>query len=459
MPKQQEAEEVSARTTALLEEGRSLRLSVPLEAHAGWTPPAERRDPVAVLEEQAATRIPDLVPIRYGRMAESPLTFFRGSAATMAADLATTPATSLRVQSCGDAHLLNFGIFAAPDRRLVFDLNDFDETQRAPFEWDLKRLAASMAVAARDNGFGLRDQRAAARRAVRQYQKLLAEFTQIGFLEAWYTRLEVEPMIRAARAQGKDVTPVAKATAKAEKRTRLGALDRFAERVDGSFRIRPRPPVIVPVPDDQRDVVRRFVEQALKQYQKTLGAERRIVLNHYRLADIARKVSGVGSVGTEGYMVLLIGEHDDPLFLQVKQAQSSVLAPYVKLPDFHSHGERVVRGQRIMQAASDSFLGWYQVPGRDYYLRQLRDMKGGINPSKLSADNLIEYGRLCGACLARGHARSDQIARLSGYVGTDKAFARAIEDFAIAYADQNEADYRALLAAAQEGRITLQKGV
>src|SRR6185369_343958 len=288
-----------------------------------------------------------------------------GGAAIMAADLAATPTTSLRVQSCGDAHLVNFGAFAAPDRRLVFDLNDFDETLPAPFEWDVKRLAAGMAVAARDNGFRRRDQKAAARAAVNMYQKVLAEFAQLGFLDAWYARIDLDPLIETARAKGhrRRADAAAKAVAKAHKRTSLGSLARFAEKVDGRYRIKPAPPVIVPVGEERREEARTLVETALGEYVTTLSAERQVVVGHYTFVDIARKVSGVGSVGTDGYMVLLMGERDDdPLFLQFKQAQESVLAPHAGRSEHASHGRRVFDGQRIMQAAGDSFLGWYDLP-------------------------------------------------------------------------------------------------
>jgi uncharacterized protein (DUF2252 family) len=464
MAKKQSARrsEVSPETASLLDEGRKLREAVPREAHAGWAPRGDRRDPIEILEEQAATRIAELVPVRYGRMAVSPFAFFRGAAAIMAADLAQMPSTSLRVQSCGDAHLVNFGVFAAPDRRLVFDLNDFDETLPAPFEWDVKRLAASMAVAARGNGFAGPDQRAAARGSVRAYQEVLAEFTNLGFLDAWYARIDVDPLIEAARAKGRNVKAPAKAVAKAHRRTSLGSLARFAEKVDGHYRIKPEPPVIVPVEEGRRQVAQEIVERALSGYVTTLSVERRIVLGHYRFVDIARKVSGVGSVGTDGYMVLLMGEHDqDPLFLQCKEAQESVLAPYAGPGDHASQGERVVHGQRIMQAASDSFLGWYDPPEgpRQYYVRQLRDMKGGAEVATMTPRGLERYGRLCGACLARAHARSDQIARLSGYVGKGKTFADAITEFAVAYADQDESDYQALLDSERDGRIAVERGV
>jgi uncharacterized protein (DUF2252 family) len=452
------------RLDRLVEKGRALRAQVPREAHAEWAPAPDRPDPMDILERQAATRVPELVPIRYGRMADSPFAFFRGAAAIMASDLARTPASGIRVQACGDAHLVNFGVFASPDRRLVFDLNDFDETLPAPFEWDLKRLAASVAAAARHNGLSRPDQRAIVRATVREYQGVMAAMAQMPFLAAWYARLEAGELIKRLGDELAESGRQARRTAeKAERRTNLGTLDKLTAKVDGRFRIKSRPPVIVGVPRGQRRVARELVDDALRGYVETLAPERRIVLGHYRQVDVARKVSGVGSVGTEGYFVLLMGQRDDdPLWLQFKEAQESVLAPYAGQSEYAAHGERVVRGQRVMQAAGDSFLGWYDAPapiGKAFYIRQLRDKKGAADPTGASARRLAVYCRLCGACLARAHGRSDEIARLSGYVGTGKPFARAIERFALAYADQNERDYRALLDAEREGRITLRRGV
>jgi len=448
----------------LVQKGKALRAKVPREAHGEWEPAPRRPDPVETLEQQAATRVPELVPIRYGRMADSPFAFFRGSAAIMAWDLARTPTSGIRVQACGDAHLVNFGVFAAPDRRLVFDLNDFDETLPAPFEWDLKRLAASAAVVARHNGLSRPDQRAIVRAAGGGDQRAIAVLADLPFLTAWYARLEAGELQRRLEEADKKSGRVAARTAKkAERRTNLGTLDKLAVRSRGRFRIRERPPVIVGVPRGQRRVARELVDDALRGYVETLDPERRIVLGHYRQVDVARKVSGVGSVGTDGYIVLLMGHRDDdPLWLQFKEAQESVLAPYAGPSEYAAHGERVVRGQRVMQAASDSFLGWYDAPapiGTAFYIRQLRDKKGAADPASMSARPLATYCRLCGACLARAHARSDDTARISGYVGTGKPFARAIERFAIAYADQNQRDYKALLDAEREGRITVQRGV
>jgi uncharacterized protein (DUF2252 family) len=452
----------TSRAARRREQGKKLRVKVPREAHGEWAPPAGRPDPVDVLEAQATTRIPELVPIRYGRMAESAFAFYRGGAAIMASDLASTPSAGLKVQSCGDAHVANFGIFASPDRRLVFDLNDFDETLPAPFEWDLKRLAASMTIAARDNRFSDKDQRRVARATAQAYQNTMARLSEVSYLQAWYVRIEADELIeRFGTELKREIVPVRKGMVQAEKRTNLGTLDKLTRKVGRSYRIKPKPPVIVAVPRGERRESRALVIDAIDGYVSTLAPERRIVVRHYRPVDFARKVSGVGSVGTDGYILLLMGERDDdPLFLQFKEAQESVLAKHTAPSEYASQGERVVRGQRIMQAAGDSFLGWYQGPaGKYFYIRQLRDKKGSLATSEMGPSGLEYYGRLCGACLARAHGRSDDIARLAGYIGTGKPFRAAIEQFAMAYADQNERDYQAMLAAGDAGRITIERGV
>ena len=446
-------------------EGRAERSAVPLEAHAEWSSPSGRPDPVATLQEQNETRVQELVPIRHGRMIVSPFTFYRGGAAIMAWDLSQTPTTGLRVQCCGDAHLSNFGVFAAPDRRLVFDLNDFDETLPASFEWDVKRLAASFVVAARDNGFRSKEQRAAVRAAVATYRDMITKAASMRFLDVWYRRIDVDELFSelAPSASAATVKAAQKNLAKARRRTSLGSLDKFAEKVDGEYRIRQQPPVIVKPPDDQHVSAEQLVRQGLIDYAETLAPDRRVVLDHYHYEDFARKVVGVGSVGTEAFMVLLMGDRDDdPLFLQVKEATTSVLAPYAGDSAYDHHGERVVQGQRLMQSASDAFLGWVTGAGelhRAFYVRQLRDMKGSAVIEGMAPDVLARYGEICGGTLARAHARSGDAAKIAGYLGDDDTFDRAIEQFASAYADQNEIDYGAFTYAADEGLIPVERGV
>ena len=420
------------------------------------------QNPVTVLEEQAKARVPDLIPIRYGRMTASPFAYFRGAAAPMAWDLAHTPTPDIRVQACGDAHLLNFGMYAAPDRRLVFDVNDFDETLPAPFEWDVKRLAASFAVAARDNGFKDRDAHTAARLAVRSYRTEMAGYAAMRFLEVWYSRIDIDEVSRlfdalqskaAVRRRHRDI-------AKAYRRTSLRAFSSMCDQVEGQYRIRPAHPVIVRFPIERHPGVLEELRTAVAQYQQTLDADRQEVLRRYYFGDFARKVVGVGSVGTESFVVLLIGDRaDEPLFLQVKEAQESVLAPFAGPGEYEHQGERVVMGQRLTQATTDPFLGWTTGAGTDdttrkhYYVRQLRDMKGSMSVPLMDPLQLDYYGRLCGWALARAHARTGRATMISGYLGTGEVFDHAIADFAVAYADQNEQDYQRLLQAVSAGRV------
>ena len=442
--------------------GRELRNSVSRSSHAQWAPPADRPDPVTVLEEQAKARVPDLVPIRYGRMIASPFAYFRGAAAPMAWDLAHTPTSDIRVQACGDAHLLNFGMYAAPDRRLVFDVNDFDETLPAPFEWDIKRLAASFAVAARDNGFKDRDARTAARLAVRSYRIEMTGYAAMRFLQVWYSRIDIDEVSRlfdalqskaAVRRRHRDI-------AKAHRSTSLKAFLKMCDQVEGQYRIRPAHPVIVRFPIELYPGVLEELRNAVALYQHTLEADRREVLRRYYFGDFARKVVGVGSVGTEAFVMLLIGDRaDEPLFLQVKEAQESVLAPFAGPSEYEHQGERVVMGQRLTQAATDPFLGWTTGAGtngaalKHYYVRQLRDMKGSMSVPLMDPLQLDYYARLCGWALARAHARTGRATLISGYLGTGEVFDHAIADFAIAYADQNEQDYHRLLQAVSAGRV------
>ena len=448
-----------------LAEGRAERESVPLEAHGEWATPDNRPDPVGILEKQNATRVPELVPIRHGRMIVSPFTFYRGSAAIMASDLSLSPTTRLRVQCCGDAHLSNFGLFAAPDRQTVFDLSDFDETLPAPFEWDVKRLAASVVVAGRDNGHRRKDQRAAARTAAMAYRTTMAKAATMRFLDVWYTRFDAETVIAqiASRLGKGEAKSARKTLAKARTRTSLGSLSKYAERVEGGYRIKQQPPVIVRPPETMSGDFEQVIRQGLTDYAGSIGPDRRVVLNRYHYEDFARKVVGVGSVGTEAMMVLLMGDRDDdPLFLQFKEANASVLAPYAGASEYAHQGERVVHGQRLMQAASDAFLGWITGTGRrkhEFYVRQLRDMKGSAAVETMTPTQLAVYAELCGATLARAHARTGDAAKVTGYLGDDDTFDRALERFAVAYADQNDADYAAFTKAGEEHRIDVERGV
>jgi uncharacterized protein (DUF2252 family) len=446
-------------------EGRAERDVVPVDAHEEWLAPADRPHPVDILEEQNETRVPELVPIRHGRMIVSPFTFYRGAAGIMAWDLSRTPTTALRVQCCGDAHLSNFGVFAAPDRRVVFDLNDFDETLPAPFEWDVKRLAASFVAAARANGHRRKEQRAAARASVAAYRTTMAGAATNRFLDVWYARVDVEEEFRRLAATTDKATrkTAQKNLAKAQTRTSLGSLAKFAAPSNGHYRIKQQPPVIVKPPDDEREDAEQIVLRGLSDYEQSIAPDRRVVLDHYHYQDFARKVVGVGSVGTEAFMILLMGDRqDDPLFLQVKEASESVLAPYAGASEYEHAGERVVQGQRLMQAASDAFLGWVTgtgKKGRQFYVRQLRDMKGSALVDLMPPKRLALYAGVCGSTLARAHARTGDAAKISGYLGDDDTFDRAIERFAIAYADQNEDDYAEFTQAAADGSIAVERGV
>jgi uncharacterized protein (DUF2252 family) len=442
--------------------GRQRRRLTSRSSHAHWAAPQDRPDPVAILEEQAKTRVPDLIPIRYGRMIASPFAYFRGAAAPMAWDLAHTPATDIRVQACGDAHLLNFGMYAAPDRRLVFDVNDFDETLPAPFEWDVKRLAASVAVAARENGFSDADARTAARLTVRSYRTEMMNYAAMRFLKVWYSRIDIDEVSRlfdalqpktAVRRRHRDI-------AKAQRRTSLSAFLKMCDQVDGQYRIRPAHPVIVRFPIERYPDVLEELRIAVAQYQQTLPLDRQEVLRRFYFGDFARKVVGVGSVGTEAFVMLLLGDRaDEPLFLQLKEAQESVLAPFAGQSEYEHQGQRVVMGQLLTQAAVDPFLGWtsgiasHGAGLKHYYVRQLRDMKGSMSVPLMDPLQLDYYGRLCGWALARAHARTGRASMISGYMGTAEVFDNAIADFAVAYADQNERDYQQLLEAVSAGRV------
>jgi uncharacterized protein (DUF2252 family) len=427
---------------------RALREQVPRSSHALWQPPASRRDPASILGEQERNRVQDLLPIRHERMSVSPFAFLRGAAAVMAEDLAGTPASGLRVQACGDAHLLNFGIYATPERQLVFDVNDFDETLPAPFEWDLKRLAASVVVAGRVQGFSPQSLESAARSAATAYRARMLESAAMSHVEVWYARLDVgdltgllDKVQRRRLASG----PLRKA----QRSTSLGALDKLTAAVDSELRIVDAPPLIEHLSDPQSAI---DVPDVMRRYRASLPGERRVLLDRYRLVDWARKVVGVGSVGTDDVVALLLG--DSPrhaLFLQVKEAQGSVLEPFAGRSRFANQGQRVVIGQRLTQSASDIFLGWTHVGARDYYVRQLRDMKASVSIEKLLADELAEYASACATALAQGHARSGDPTAIAAYLGSGDAFDRAIGEFAVAYADQTERDYAAYVAVVEPG--------
>jgi uncharacterized protein (DUF2252 family) len=447
--------------------GKEARSRVPRSAHAEWEAPGDRADPVAILEQQARTRVPELVPIRYGRMAVSPFTFYRGAASVMAADLAATPTSGLKVQMCGDAHLSNFGVFAAPDRRLVFDLNDFDETLPGPWEWDLKRLSASFEIAARENGFKRKDRRMVVRTATRTYREAIREFAGMRTLEIWYARLDAELVLEGIRSQDtKAAKKVEKGAAKARAKDSLRALDRLTHTIDGELRIVSRPPLLVPVEElglvDADFDVEGAIRQVLSDYTESMKGDRRHLLSDYRFRHLAHKVVGVGSVGTRAWIVLLTGRDDgDPLFLQAKEAQASVFEPYAGKGRFRNHGRRVVEGQWLMQAASDSFLGWcsgVKADGRerDYYVRQLWDQKGSSDIGAMPPSAMEVYARMCGWTLARAHARSGDQVAIASYLGSGEAFDSAIVEFSAAYADQNERDHAALLAAIDSGRVEAQ---
>lgn len=442
--------------------GRALRADVPRSSHADWTPATDRPDPVALLEEQGAHRVPELVPIRYGRMLDTPFTFLRGAALVMAADFARMPSTGLFVQACGDAHLSNFGIFMSPERRLLFDINDFDETYPAPFEWDVRRLATSVVVASRDNGFSGGEARTATRAAVRAYRERMLALADMPFLDVWYTRTEVTDILKRARRvspdRGKRVSSLMN---KASTRNHLGALAKYAEMDEGKWHIREEPPLIVHLPRTR--LARKVVNQALKDYAASLPKQYAPLLEHYKYVDVTRKVVGVGSVGTEAFMLLFLGDRDyDPLFLQLKEAGESVLERYTE-PGLHEHeGERVVVGQRLMQAASDPFLGWFRGTGPrglDFYVRQLLDGKASVEVGDLDPASMGRYAAICGQTLARAHARSGSSSAIAGYLGRTDVFDRAIEEFAVQYADQTVQDHAALVAAEASGRIVAERGV
>lgn len=472
-------------------QGEAARGRTPSSAHLHWRPAADRPDPVALLEEQNTTREPDLVPVRHGRMMVSPFTFYRGAAKIMAADLKDTPAAGLDVQLCGDAHLSNFGVFASPERKLLFDLNDFDETLPGPFEYDVKRMAASFTIAARNNGFSKSDTRASTLASVTAYRQAMAEFAQMRTMDIWYAHLTEDDVMTAVRgtvaeakkadrkkdkgkyeqemkAARKAAKTAEKTRAKAHTRDSLQALSKLGELVDGSYRIVSQPPIVVPARELDAaygmspEEVSTTVREQLRAYRATLQDDRRHLLERFEVVDMARKVVGVGSVGTRAFIVLLQGrDAADPLFLQVKEATASVLEDHLPKSRYKQPGERVVHGQRMMQAASDIFLGWTRGVDvrRHYYWRQLRDMKGSALVEAMSPLGLTFYARTCGWTLARAHARSGDPVALSEYLGVDDGFDRSITDFSERYAEQNEQDFQDFVKAVGSGRIQALEGL
>ncbi len=451
--------------------GKLARADVPRSAHGDWQPSATRPDPVTLLEEQARSRLPELIPIRYGRMLVSPFTFFRGAAYVMAADLADGPRTALYAQLCGDAHLSNFGIFAAPDRRLVFSINDFDETLPGPFEWDVKRLAASFAVAGRDRGFDEPSRRRIVMEMAGEYRRAMAQFAAMGTLDVWYVRLDVRRMLdRFARELSvKQLQRLQSEVGTHHTKDNLRALAKLCGSVNGELRIVGNPPLVTPIEDVLPGAEQAHLEETVRRmlytYRHSLSHDRQKLLDNYRYVHAARKVVGVGSVGTRAWVLLLLGQDEnDPVFLQFKEAQASVLEPFIGKSEFPEHGQRVVEGQRMMQMASDIMLGWERIvtidgQTRDFYIRQLWDAKGSAEVELMNEDDLAAYGLVCGWTLAKAHARSGDRVAIAAYLGNSGAFDRAMASFAEAYADQNERDYQALLDAAGSGRITVQAGV
>ncbi len=445
--------------------GKAARSVAPRSSHGEWKPAVDRRDPVELLERQATARVGQLVPLRYGRMLASPFTFYRGAAAVMAADLAPTPRSGLETQLCGDAHLSNFGAFASPERRLVFDLNDFDETLPGPWEWDVKRLAASFSLAARDRDCDEGECRRIVLAAARQYRETMRQLARMGNLESWYQQLDADAIAArwADAVGGKRRKAFERGVAKARAKDSDRAFSKLVEEVDGKLRIVSDPPLIVPIEDLADEVggadIEALVLQVLSGYRDSLAVERRVVLDGYRLVDVAFKVVGVGSVGTRAWIALMLGrDRSDPLFLQIKEAQRSVLEPYAAPSEFDHQGERVVHGQRLMQAASDVMLGWVRAEGvdgksRDFYVRQLWDWKGSARIESMDARGLTAYAEICGMTLAHAQARGGDRIAIAAYLGKSDAFDLAMADFAEAYADQSERDYDALRAAVDEGRL------
>jgi uncharacterized protein (DUF2252 family) len=448
------------------EAAKALRKEVPRSSHGTWEPAPDRPDPVNLITGQDEGRLQELVPIRHSRMLESSFAFFRGASRIMASDLSTTPVTGYDVQLCGDAHLANFGVYGSPERNLVFDLNDFDETLPGPWEWDLKRLAASFVIAARYNDFDAEHARGAARAAVEAYRTTMADFAGMAALDVWYSRLteaEIEDLQQEEISE-KHRKRTQKFAEKARKRDSARELEKIGYQEDGKYRIKSDPPLLVPLRDlpraDDPEGVRLIVSESLVKYQATISDRLKVLLGRYELVDIAVKVVGVGSVGTRCLVALFIGKDaGDPLFLQLKEANASVLEEFLPKSRYALHGERVVQGQRLMQSSSDAFLGWtVEASGHHYYWRQLKDMKGSADTEDFGKKRMANYGRTCGWTLARSHARSGDPVSMAAYMGSSDTFDDAVADFAVAYADQNEADYGAFKEATDAGEISVESG-
>ena len=448
--------------------GKTARAEVPRESHATFNPPPDRPDPISLLEEQEVSRVPELVPVRHGRMMVSAFSYFRGAALPMASDLADTPVSGLAVQACGDAHLSNFGVFGSAERRLVFDVNDFDETLPGPWEWDVKRLAASMEIAARDNGFPGKKRREIVRAAVASYRQAMRDFAGMTNLDVWYAHADLDQLRAQYQSQMKarQRKVVSRGLAKARTRDSLQEGAKLTRMVAGRPRIVAQPPLLVPIDEllaqqSDRKALESQLADLIAKYRRTLETDRRYLLDEFDFADMARKVVGVGSVGTRCWIVLMLGRSEsDPLFLQVKEAEESVLSRFVGTSKYANEGQRVVAGQRLMQASSDIFLGWQRTEGgldggtRDFYVRQLRDWKLSVDIETMVPRGMRLYGQLCGWTLARAHARSGDRIAIAAYLGGGDVFDQAITQFAVAYADQNERDYHAFNAAVASGRIT-----
>ena len=450
--------------------GKAARREVPRSVHAAWEPPPSRRSPVELFEAQARTRVPGLVPIRYGRMLVSPFTFYRGAAFVMASDLANLPRTGLRTQLCGDAHLSNFGGFAAPDRRLVFSINDFDETLPGPFEWDVKRLVASFEVAGRDRGFDDKNRAAINLEAGHAYREAMIGFAEAGNLDLWYRRIDLEQLLVQAASVGtaKQLKRAERNVGKARTKDSLKAFSKLTELVDGEPRIVNDPPAVTSIEEvvgEELEAAEHFLRGVIRSYRRTLAGDRRRLLERYRYVHAARKVVGVGSVGTRAWIMLLLGrDENDPLFLQFKEAEASVLEPFLGKSEFANHGQRVVEGQRLIQAASDIMLGWTRADDlegvtRDFYVRQLWDEKVSALVDVMEPNALRYYARVCGTELARAHARAGDAVAIAGYLGSSDAFDRAVAVFAESYANQNERDYAALKQAVASGLVKAETGV